>query len=185
MLSDVHGVTGRAILDALIGGQRNPKVLAELAKGRARARRGEHAPATVAHCETVLRGFYEFHLEAGTGPMVDPFPLARHRRGGRANAHHNPMDAFTRGRSGLFRPRVTARVAAPDSGCEVRRFVRLAWLSPGSGAAGVLDLDRGAGSELLGVTFADADPGQRLITVIRKGIRRCSLCRPRRTRSSG
>jgi transposase len=39
VLSDIHGVSGRAILDALIAGQRNPRVLAELAKGRARARR--------------------------------------------------------------------------------------------------------------------------------------------------
>jgi len=39
VLSDIHGVSGRAILDALIAGQRNPTVLAELAKGRARARR--------------------------------------------------------------------------------------------------------------------------------------------------
>jgi hypothetical protein len=29
----------------------------------------------------VLRGFYEFHLQAGSGPMVNPFPLARGRRG--------------------------------------------------------------------------------------------------------
>ena len=41
VLTDIHGVTGRAILDALISGQRNPKLLAELAKGRARARRGD------------------------------------------------------------------------------------------------------------------------------------------------
>jgi hypothetical protein len=47
-----------------------------------------YSARTVAHCETVLRGVYEFHLEAGSGPMVNPFPLARHRRAGRANAHH-------------------------------------------------------------------------------------------------
>jgi transposase len=41
VLSDLHGVSGRAILDALIAGQRNPRMLAELAKGRARARRGD------------------------------------------------------------------------------------------------------------------------------------------------
>jgi len=40
---------------------------------------GGYAPATAAHCETVLRHFYGFHLEAGTGPMVNPFPLARGR----------------------------------------------------------------------------------------------------------
>ena len=52
--------------------------------------------STVAHCESVLRGFYDFRLEAGTGPMVNPFPLTRHRRAGRADAHHNPMKPFAR-----------------------------------------------------------------------------------------
>ncbi|MGH8777212.1 MAG: hypothetical protein ACRDWI_19420 [Jiangellaceae bacterium] len=36
-----------------------------------------NAPATALHCETVLRGFYEYHLQAGTGPIVNPFPLVR------------------------------------------------------------------------------------------------------------
>ena len=52
-----------------------------------------YASSTVAHCETVCRGFYAYHVEAGTGPLVNPFPLARP---GRANAHHNPMDPFGR-----------------------------------------------------------------------------------------
>ena len=38
VLSDIHGVSGRAIIEALIAGERDPKVLAGLAKGRARAR---------------------------------------------------------------------------------------------------------------------------------------------------
>src|SRR6266480_7991784 len=42
-----------------------------------------YAPAVRAHCETVLRSFYDFHLEAGTGPLVNPFPLDRSRKGGR------------------------------------------------------------------------------------------------------
>src|SRR5260221_7580730 len=50
-----------------------------------------YAPATVTHSESVLRGFYDFHLETGTGPIVNPFPLARGRRG-RAHAHHNPLE---------------------------------------------------------------------------------------------
>ena len=54
---------------------------------------GGYAAATAAHCETVLRHFYDFHLEAGTGPMVNPFPLAR-GRGGRPGAHRNPMEPF-------------------------------------------------------------------------------------------
>ena len=38
VLTDIHGVSGRAMIEALIAGQRSPKALAELAKGRARAR---------------------------------------------------------------------------------------------------------------------------------------------------
>jgi len=38
ILTDLHGVSGRAMLEALIAGERDPMVLAELAKGRARAR---------------------------------------------------------------------------------------------------------------------------------------------------
>ena len=41
VLTDVHGASGRAMLEALIAGQRDPKLLAELARGRARARRAE------------------------------------------------------------------------------------------------------------------------------------------------
>src|SRR5215475_4912826 len=36
VLTDLHGVTGRDIMDHLIAGERNPKVLAQLARGRAR-----------------------------------------------------------------------------------------------------------------------------------------------------
>ena len=74
----------------------------------------KYAPSTVAHGETVCRGFYSYHLEAGTGPIVNPFPLARP---GRVNAHHNPMDPFPRQKAGLFRPRVPRRIPRqiPDS----------------------------------------------------------------------
>ena len=51
-------------------------------------------------------GFYDFHLDAGSGPVINPFPLDRSRRGGRAHAHHNPMEPYRHERSGLYRPRV-------------------------------------------------------------------------------
>jgi transposase len=41
VLTDVLGVSGRAMIEALIAGQRSPKVLAELARGRARTRRAD------------------------------------------------------------------------------------------------------------------------------------------------
>ena len=50
---------------------------------------GKYAVSTLAHSETVLRGFYAFHLEAGSGPIMNPFPLVRERVNARAHAHHN------------------------------------------------------------------------------------------------
>jgi site-specific recombinase XerD len=131
---------------------------------------GGYAVATVAHCETVLRHFYDFHLEAGTGPMVNPFPLDR-GRGGRAGAHHNPMEPFGRSGSGLFRPRVAQRAprSIPDEqfnelfarlGSHRDRALVAFWVST-----------RARASELLGATAADADAGRQLVTVIRKGTR--------------
>lgn len=131
-----------------------------------------YATATVVHCESVLRGFYDFHLEAGTGPMVNPFPLSRDRGGGRANAHHNPMQPFPGRRSGRYRPQMVVRIPRqiPDEkfdelfaglGCHRDRALVAFWVSTGARA-----------SELLGATLADADPGQQLISVIRKGTRR-------------
>lgn len=41
VLTDLHGVTGRAIMRELIAGQHNPRVLAELARARARRKIGQ------------------------------------------------------------------------------------------------------------------------------------------------
>jgi transposase len=41
VVTDLHGVTGRDIMEHLIAGERNPKVLAQLARGKSRRRIGE------------------------------------------------------------------------------------------------------------------------------------------------
>ena len=38
MISDIHGVSGRAMLEAIVAGERNPKVLAQLARGTMRGK---------------------------------------------------------------------------------------------------------------------------------------------------
>ncbi|MEU7046677.1 site-specific integrase [Streptomyces varsoviensis] len=130
----------------------------------------KYAARTRAHCETVLRGFYEFHLERGSGALlVNPFPLVRQRRAGRANAHHNPMEPHQLARTGRYRPKIPKR--APRRIPEERytevfaglrshrdRALLAAWVSTGARA-----------SELLSSLEKDALPGQQLIGVIRKG----------------
>jgi site-specific recombinase XerD len=130
-----------------------------------------YAPATVAHSETVLRSFYDYHRDVGSGPILNPFPLDPSRRSRRAHAHHNPMDGWVRERVGRYRPKVPHPVprAIPDHrfnelfaalGSHRDRALVAFWISTGVRA-----------SELLGLRHCDVAPGQQLITVVRKGTR--------------
>ncbi len=141
------------------------------AGGGAAAPAAAYAPSVRAHSETVLRAFYDFHLDAGGGPLVSPFPLDRPRRGRRAHAHHNPMEPFRSELSGLYRPRVPDRIprSVPDSefneifaGLPSHRDRALVAFYVSTGARA---------SELLSATVAGTDPGRQLITVVRKGTR--------------
>jgi integrase len=130
-----------------------------------------YAPSVRAHSETVLRGFYDFHLEAGTGPLVNPFPLDRSRRGGRAHAHCNPMEPYRLERSGMYRPAVPSRIprSVPD---EDFNEIFAALHSHRDRALVAFYVSTGArASELLSATRGGADPGRQLITVARKGTR--------------
>jgi transposase len=90
--TDVLGVSGRAILKALVAGQRDPKTLAELAKGKLRkklpqlrqalrGRFGEHHALLVGlaldhleHLEAAIA-----HLDARVDEVIAPFAVARDR----------------------------------------------------------------------------------------------------------
>lgn len=130
-----------------------------------------YAPSVRAHAETVLRCFYAFHLESGTGPIVNPFPLDRSRRTGRAHEHHNPMEPHRNERVGLYRPKVATRIPRSVPDAEFNEvFARLA--SHRDRALVAFYVSTGArASELLSVTQGGADPGRQVITVVRKGSR--------------
>ena len=129
-----------------------------------------YASSTVAHSETVLRRFYDFHRDCGTGPVLNPFPLDSSRRG-RRHAHRNPMEERGPERSGRYRPTVPKRIprAIPDEwfnrlfaslGSDRDRALVAFWISTGARA-----------SELLGMRQCDFLPGEQLISVVRKGTR--------------
>lgn len=135
----------------------------------------KYAASVRAHSETVLRTFYDFHRDMGSGPVLNPFPLVRGRRDQRAHAHQSPMGSRRNERSGLYRPRVPKRLprSVPDEFFD-RLFAALPsdrdralvafWVSTGARA-----------SELLGTCRGDADPGQQVISVVRKGSRAVQL----------
>jgi integrase len=144
-------------------GRERQDVTAGRSSGRA------YSVSVRAHSETVLRGFYGFHREAGTGPLLNPFPLDRSRRGRRAHAHHNPMDPQRNERTGRYRPTVASRIprSIPDSEFN-EIFARLP--SHRDRALVAFFVSTGArAAELLSVTNGGVDPGRQLISVVCKG----------------
>jgi integrase len=130
-----------------------------------------YAVSVRAHSETVLRGFYDFHRDAGTGPILNPFPLQRSRSDRRAHAHQNPMEPAGNERVGLYRPKVPSRIPRSVPDVEFNEiFARLP--SHRDRALVAFYVSTGArASELLSVTYGGVDPGRQLITVVRKGTR--------------
>ena len=136
-----------------------------------RAAHGQYSPAVRVHSETVLRSFYDFHADAGSGPAKNPFPLDRSRRSSRANAHHNPMEPYRNASSGRYRPSVASRVprAIPDAEFN-EIFARLR--SNRDRALVCFYVSTGArASELLSARRNGVDPGRGVISVVRKGSR--------------
>jgi site-specific recombinase XerD len=139
------------------------------AAGPAGAAGVAYAVSVRAHSETVLRGFYDFHRDEGSGPLLNPFPLDRARRDRRAHAHHNPMEPQHNERVGRYRPTVLSRIPRSIPDAEFNEvFARLP--SHRDRALVAFYVSTGArAAELLSVTQGGVDPGRQLITVVRKG----------------
>jgi transposase len=91
VVSDILGKSGRAILDALLAGERDPRVLADLARGRLKAKRAQLEEALVGtlkphHCFMLTQHLGHIDLldkaiarmgaeiEARMGPLLAPEP---------------------------------------------------------------------------------------------------------------
>ncbi|GGM20017.1 integrase [Streptomyces fumigatiscleroticus] len=128
-----------------------------------------YKPRTIRHSNAVLRSFYDFWIESGGGPLVNPVPLARSDRR-RPHARHNPLEPFRRGEGRLrYNPKVPQRRPRqmPDE-----RWNELfgALRSNRDRAILALAVSNGArASELLGVRGVDLDWGDQLMRVVRKG----------------
>ncbi|MGH3533335.1 MAG: hypothetical protein ACRDQG_01280 [Pseudonocardiaceae bacterium] len=60
---------------------------------------------TLRHSNAVLRAFYEYWIELGHPPLINPVPLDR-RRGRRPGAHHNPMEPWRQEGRLRYNPKV-------------------------------------------------------------------------------
>jgi integrase/recombinase XerD len=126
-----------------------------------------YQPRTVQHGNAVVRSFYEFWIEAGSGPLVNPVVLDR--RGGRAHAHHSPLEPFGAGGRIRYNPKIPVRRPReiPD---EQWKALFAALGSNRDRAIVALAVSNGArASEILGIRGVDLDWGDQLVRVWRKG----------------
>lgn len=156
-------IAGSRGASATSAGQINPVT-------RKRHQGDDYTPATIRHSNAVLRTFYEFWIERGHRPLMNP--VVRERpHGRRPHAHHNPLEPFRQEGRLRYNPRPPKRHprAMPDDRweaffqamrCNRDRAIVAVAVSTGARAA-----------ELLGVHGGDIDWGDQLIRVVRKGTR--------------
>jgi integrase/recombinase XerD len=127
-----------------------------------------YQPRTVRHSNAVLRAFYEFWIERGEGPLVNPVPHER-KDGRRPNAHHNPLEPFRPQGKLRYNPPVPnrrPRVISDQRWEELFAALR----SDRDRAIVAIVISNGArAAELLGIRMADVDWGDQLVRVRRKG----------------
>lgn len=154
--------------------RRSPRTRSAAAAGRVNpVTRKRHLgdgyqPRTVRHSNAVLRSFYDFWIERGEGPLVNPVPRDR-SHGQRPNAHHNPMEPFRPEGRLRYNPRVPKRRprAMPDE-----RWAEFFASLRSNRDRAIMSMAISTGAragELLGVAGADVDWGDQLIRVRRKG----------------
>jgi integrase/recombinase XerD len=123
---------------------------------------------TIRHSNAVLRCFYEFWIELGEGPLVNPVRLRR-VNGRRPHEHHNPLEAFRPEGRILYNPKLPKRRprAMPDE-----RWKELFGALGSNRDRAILALAiscAARAAELLGMGGVDLDWGEQLIRVFRKG----------------
>lgn len=127
----------------------------------------QYKPRTIRHGNAVLRGFYEFWIELGEGPLVNP--VALDRRGRRPNAHHNPLEPFRREGRVRYNPKVPKRKPREMSD---ERWAELFAALRSNRDRAILALavsNAARACELLGIRGVDLDWGEQLVRVVRKG----------------
>ena len=118
-----------------------------------------YAPRTVRHSNAVVGSFYEFWIDAGAGPLLNPVTRQR-ANGRRSNVYHNPLQPFRpegRLRYNPKVPRQRPRTVGDEQWLDLFGVLR----SHRDRALLALAVSNGArAAELLGVRGCDLDWGE-------------------------
>ena len=128
-----------------------------------------YKPATINHRLSVVKSYYAYQRERGSGPRLNPVPAPA--GGERPNAHHTPDDPWVQPRRAPYRqkqPVGLPRAIADDLWEEVFRCLT----STRDRAIFCLLLSSGSrAGELLAMQDTDLDWGRQCVRLITKGTR--------------
>lgn len=127
----------------------------------------QYEARTIRHSNAVLRTFYEFWIDNGAGPLVNPVQLDR--RGRRPNAHHDPLEPFRPEGRIRYNPRIPRQSPReiPDE-----RWKELFGALQSNRDRALLAMAVSSGAragELLGMSVLDISWGDQQVRVCRKG----------------
>lgn len=129
-----------------------------------------YAARTIRHSNAVVRAFYEFWIGIGQGPLLNPIPL-RQRGGGRANAHHNPLEPFRPEGRIRYNPKLPKQQPREIPDQQWRELFAVLRSNRDRALLALAVSTAARSQELLGLTSTDLDWGEQMIHVVRKGTR--------------
>ncbi|WP_309231808.1 site-specific integrase [Nocardia sp. SYP-A9097] len=124
---------------------------------------------TIRHSNSVVRAFYEYWIELGRGPLINPVPLDR--RGGRANAHHNPLEPFRAEGRIRYNPRLPKQQPREIPDEQWRDLFGALRFNRDRALLALTVSSAARAEEILGIHPVDLDWGDQRVRVIRKGTR--------------
>jgi len=127
-----------------------------------------YAARTIRHSNAVVRAFYQYWIELGEGPVVNPVGLVR-RYGSRGNAHHNPLEPFRPEGRLRYNPRLPKRLPREISDDRWRDLFAVLRSNRDRALLSLAISCAARAAEILGVRLADLDWGEQKVRVLRKG----------------
>lgn len=125
---------------------------------------------TVRHSKAVLRSFYDFWIDTGGGPLINPVRRSRSKER-RPHEHHNPLEPFRAEGRLLYNPKIAKSQPRAMSDEQWRDLFGALGSNRDRAILALAVSNAARASEVLGVRGVDLDWGEQLVRVTRKGSR--------------
>lgn len=127
-----------------------------------------YAARTIRHSNAVVRAFYEYWIETGQGPLINPVPL---KGRGRPHAHHNRLEPFRPEGRIRYNPKVPKRLPREIPDDQWHRLFGALRSNRDRALLALVISTAARSAETLGIRPVDLDWGDQRVRVIRKGTR--------------